>query len=149
MLHQARPLIRQKHDQPTAGLVRLPRIEHCADISADNNSDLIKAETPHLGPRIQLMLSQLEFKLSVEKQYKDGIEKMVRLYQIEGDRKSRSEAEGRRIESSQKMVLLKSALKRHEELHVDIGADVQDGAYCPKGREDVVGMILTQSQMTA
>ena len=44
--------------------------------------DLIKYDTPHLGPRIQLMLTQLEFKLSVEKQYKDGIEKMVRLYQM-------------------------------------------------------------------
>ena len=93
------------------------------------STDLIKADTPHLGPRIQLMLSQLEFKLSVEKQYKDGIEKMVRLYQLEGDRKSKAEAEGRRIESSQKMVLLKQALKRHEDLHVDIGADVQDGMY--------------------
>ena len=89
--------------------------------------DLIKADTQHLGPRIQLMLSQLEFKLSVEKQYKDGIEKMVRLYQIEGDRKSKAEAEGRRIESSQKMQLLRQALKRHEDLHVDIGADMQDG----------------------
>ena len=89
--------------------------------------DLIKAETPHLGPRIQLMLSQLEFKLSVERQYKDGIEKMVRLYQLEGDRKSKADAEGRRVESTQKMVLLKQALKRHEDLHVDTGADVQDG----------------------
>jgi len=42
-------------------------------------TDLIKYDTPFLGPKIQLMLSQLEFKLSVEKQYKAGIEKMVRL----------------------------------------------------------------------
>ena len=56
-------------------------------------TDLIKFDTPYLGPRIQLMLSQLEFKLSVEKQYKDGIEKMVRLYQDEGDRKSRADAD--------------------------------------------------------
>ncbi|PGH27006.1 AGC/PKC protein kinase [Polytolypa hystricis UAMH7299] len=82
--------------------------------------DLIKYDTPFLGPKIQLMLSQLEFKLSVEKQYKDGIEKMVRLYQDEGDRKSRADAEGRRIESNQKMQLLKQALKRYEDLHVDI-----------------------------
>ena len=58
------------------------------------------------------MLSQLEFKLSVEKQYKDGIEKMVRLYQMEGDRKSKQDAEA----------------KRYEDLHVDIdGADDGDG----------------------
>lgn len=88
--------------------------------------DLIKYDTPYLGPKIQLMLSQLEFKLSVEKQYKAGIEKMVRLYQDEGDRKSRLDAEGRRIESNQKVQLLKQALKRYMDLHVDI--DVADGA---------------------
>ena len=86
-------------------------------------ADLIKYDTPHLGPRIQLMLSQLEFKLSVEKQYKDGIEKMVRLYQMEGDRKSKQDAEAKRIESNQKIQLLKHSLKRYEDLHVDIDGD--------------------------
>ncbi|KAK5165471.1 Serine/threonine kinase [Saxophila tyrrhenica] len=90
--------------------------------------DLIKYDTAHLGPRIQLMLSQLEFKLSVEKQYKDGIEKMAKLYQMEGDRKSRSDAEGRRIESNQKIQLLTRALRRYEDLHVDVenAADAND-----------------------
>ncbi|KAF2680022.1 HR1-domain-containing protein [Lentithecium fluviatile CBS 122367] len=89
--------------------------------------DLIRYDTPHLGPRIQLMLSQLEFKLSVEKQYKDGIEKMVRLYQMEGDRKSKTDAEAKRIESNQKIQLLKQSLKRYEDLHVDIDtADDRD-----------------------
>ena len=74
------------------------------------------------------MLSQLEFKLSVEKQYKDGIEKMVRLYQMEGDRKSKTDAEAKRIESNQKIQLLKQSLKRYEDLHVDIDtADDRDG----------------------
>lgn len=79
------------------------------------------------------MLSQIEFKLSVEKQYKDGIEKMVRLYQLEGDRKSRADAEGRRIESNQKIQLLKQALKRYEDLHVDMesAAEGADGIYPP------------------
>ena len=96
-------------------------------------SDLIKYDTPYLGPKIQLMLSQLEFKLSVEKQYKAGIEKMVRLYQDEGDRKSRADAEGRRIESNQKIQLLKQALKRYEDLHVDIesSTDHPDGILSP------------------
>lgn len=88
--------------------------------------DLIKYDTPHLGPRIQLMLTQLEFKLSVEKQYKDGIEKMVRLYQMEGDRKSKQDAEAKRIESNQKIQLLKHSLKRYEDLHVDIEGDGED-----------------------
>ena len=77
------------------------------------------------------MLSQLEFKLSVEKQYKDGVEKMVRLYQDEGDRKSKSDAEARRIESNQKIQLLRQALKRYEDLHVDMESanDAPDGEY--------------------
>ncbi|KAF2401549.1 hypothetical protein EJ06DRAFT_395938 [Trichodelitschia bisporula] len=104
--------------------------------------DLIKWDTPHLGPRIQLMLSQLEFKLSVEKQYKDGIEKMVRLYQIEGDRKSKSDAEARRIESNQKIQLLKQALKRYEDLHVEIDGDGghdDDSLNIPSQRKPLTG----------
>ncbi|KAK6384761.1 uncharacterized protein PV06_08862 [Exophiala oligosperma] len=104
--------------------------------------DLIKYDTPYLGPKIQLMLSQLEFKLSVEKQYKAGIEKMVRLYQDEGDRKSRSDAEGRRIESTQKIQLLKQALKRYMDLHVDIetsdGGD-DDSLNAPNMRKPLTG----------
>jgi hypothetical protein len=75
------------------------------------------------------MLSQLEFKLSVEKQYKDGIEKMVRLYQMEGDRKSKQDAEAKRVESNQKIQLLKHSLKRYEDLHVDIEGDGGDGEF--------------------
>ncbi|TKA71271.1 Protein kinase C-like [Cryomyces minteri] len=108
--------------------------------------DLIKYDTPHLGPRIQLMLSQLEFKLSVEKQYKDGIEKMVRLYQLEGDRKSRADAEGRRIESNQKIQLLKQALKRYEDLHVDMESDADaaddDSLNIPSQRKPLSGHLL-------
>lgn len=97
------------------------------------------------------MLSQLEFKLSVEKQYKDGIEKMVRLYQLEGDRKSRAEAEGRRIESSQKIQLLKQALKRHEDLHVDIGAEIQDddSLNMPSQRKPLTGHLAIRVQAVA
>ena len=67
--------------------------------------------------------------MSVEKQYKDGIEKMVKLYQMEGDRKSRGEAELRRMESNQKIQLLKQALKRHGDLHVGTGPEAQDGEH--------------------
>ncbi|TGZ82362.1 hypothetical protein EX30DRAFT_183259 [Ascodesmis nigricans] len=106
--------------------------------------DLIKYDTPHLGPRIQLMLSQLEFKLSVEKQYKEGIEKMIKLYQIEGDRKSYRDAENKRTESNQKIQLLKQALKRHEDLHVDMdfgdnGDDASTTA--PTSRKPLTGRL--------
>ncbi len=65
------------------------------------------------------MDEQLQFKLQLEMQCKEGFEKMIRLYQIEGDRKSRQDAENKRIESSQKITLLKQALKRYQELRVD------------------------------
>ncbi|KAK4693226.1 hypothetical protein P7C71_g4134, partial [Lecanoromycetidae sp. Uapishka_2] len=107
--------------------------------------DLIKYDTPFLGPRIQLMLSQLEFKLSVEKQYKDGVEKMVRLYQDEGDRRSRADAEARRIESNQKIQLLKQALKRYEDLHVDMestnDAPDDDSLNSPNMRKPLTGLL--------
>ncbi|KAK4999828.1 Serine/threonine kinase [Elasticomyces elasticus] len=115
--------------------------------------DLIKYDTQHLGPRIQLMLSQLEFKLSVEKQYKDGIEKMVRLYQLEGDRKSKADAENRRIESNQKIQLLKQALRRYAELHVDIdnaadGAD-DDSLNVPTQRKPLSGRVFMRIHAVA
>lgn len=125
-LHQDLKAGFQNRAQTTAGWV-LSTLSSNESCLLTHSADLIKAETPHLGPRIQLMLSQLEFKLSVEKQYKDGIEKMVRLYELEGDRKSKADAEGRRVESMQKMMLLKQALKRHGDLHVDVGPDMQDG----------------------
>lgn len=94
------------------------------------------------------MLSQLEFKLSVEKQYKDGVEKMVRLYQDEGDRRSRADADARRIESNQKIQLLKQALKRYEDLHVDMEStnDAPDGGF---GRATKRACSNLDVQMTA
>ncbi|KAL8834311.1 MAG: hypothetical protein Q9170_003806 [Blastenia crenularia] len=107
--------------------------------------DLIKADTMFLGPRIQLMLSQLEFKLSVEKQYKDGVEKMVKLYQDEGDRKPKADAEARRIESNQKIQLLRQALKRYEDLHVDMESSADapddDSLNSPNMRKPLTGTL--------
>lgn len=82
------------------------------------NLDLIKDETPHTTAKISRMLHQLEFKLQIEKQYKQGIDKMAKLYQAEGDRKSRNDAESKRIESQSKIVLLQQALKRYKQLYV-------------------------------
>ena len=76
------------------------------------------------------MLSQIQFKLNVEEQYLKGVEKMVQLYGMEGDRKSKADAAARRTESKQKIIILKQALKRYEELHVDMDtSDNQDGTY--------------------
>lgn len=81
-----------------------------------------------MGPRIQHMLSQIQFKLDVEEQYLKGIEKMVQLYQMEGDKKSKADAASKKVESKQKIMLLKQALKRYEELHIDVDSgDTPDG----------------------
>ncbi|KAK9480024.1 Serine/threonine kinase [Lipomyces japonicus] len=88
--------------------------------------DLIKYDSPHLGARIQLMLEQLEFKLSVEHQYREGIDKLVKLYQIEGDRRNRALSENQRLESNQKIHILKQALKRYQDMHIDVEEDLED-----------------------
>lgn len=88
--------------------------------------DLMKYDSPYLGPRIQTMLQQIEFKLSVEKQYKEGIEKMIHLYQIEGDRRSKAEAESKRLESTQKIQLLAKSRKRYNDMHIDFEEEEAD-----------------------
>lgn len=88
--------------------------------------DLIKADTPHSPLKISRMLHQLEFKLQVELQYKKGIEKMVKLYKADGDKKSRADAEGKRVESEKKIQLLQTALRRYKTLHVLDAADEEE-----------------------
>ncbi|EPQ54936.1 hypothetical protein GLOTRDRAFT_130101 [Gloeophyllum trabeum ATCC 11539] len=92
------------------------------------NLDLIKADSPHTTAKISRMLHQLEYKLQIEKEYKTGIDKMVKLYQAEGDKKSRADAEGKRVESERKIQLLQSALKRYKNLYVldDAGEEEEE-----------------------
>lgn len=85
---------------------------------AYSNLDLIKAETPLTSAKISKMLHQLEFKLQVEMQYKRGIDKMAKLYQADGDKKSRQDAESKKVESEKKIQLLQLARKRYKNLHV-------------------------------
>ncbi|KAG5219467.1 Serine/threonine kinase [Salix suchowensis] len=93
------------------------------------NLDLIKADTPLTPAKISKMLHQMEFKLQVEMQYKQGIDKMAKLYQADGDKKSRADAESKRVESEKKIQLLQSALKRYKNLHVldDVAEDEDPG----------------------
>ncbi|KAI0766404.1 hypothetical protein BD413DRAFT_615201 [Trametes elegans] len=93
------------------------------------NLDLIKADTPHTTAKISRMLHQLEYKLQVEMQYKRGIDKMAKLYQADGDKKSKADAESKRVESERKIQLLQSALKRYKTLHIldDVEEDDEAG----------------------
>ncbi|KAM0753436.1 hypothetical protein T439DRAFT_297773 [Meredithblackwellia eburnea MCA 4105] len=90
--------------------------------------DLIKADTPLTSAKISRMLHQLEFKLHVEKQYKEGIDKMSKLYLLDGDKKARADTENKRIESNQKMMLLNQALKRYKTLDIlgELGEEADD-----------------------
>ncbi|KAI0356436.1 hypothetical protein OH77DRAFT_1423376 [Trametes cingulata] len=98
------------------------------------NLDLIKADTPHTTAKISRMLHQLEYKLQVEMQYKRGIDKMAKLYQADGDKKSRADAESKRVESERKIQLLQSALKRYKTLHIlDDVEEEDEGASGPAG----------------
>lgn len=92
--------------------------ESTVQVKQYSNLDLIKADTPHTTAKISRMLHQLEFKLQVEMQYKKGIDKMAKLYQADGDKKSRADAESKRVESEKKIQLLQSALKRYKNLHI-------------------------------
>ncbi|KAI5118872.1 hypothetical protein M0805_005314 [Coniferiporia weirii] len=107
-----------------------------------SNLDLIKADTPHTTAKISKMLHQLEFKLQVEKQYKEGIAKMSTLYQADGDKKSRADAENKRVESDKKIALLQSALKRYRTLHILDEAEEDeepvDGPPVEGGHKDIL-----------
>lgn len=88
-----------------------------------HTKDLIKHDTPYLGPKIQLMVSQLAFKLKVENQYKEATEKMNYLYKRSGDNKNGSSTLHQLHESNQKLRLLEEALKEYEGLHAGEDAD--------------------------
>lgn len=88
--------------------------------------DLIKYDGPSLGHRIQYMLQQLQFKLQVENQYKQANEKISQLYLMDGDKTSSNAAEGGKVESDHRIQLLNKALKRYQDMHVDIEEIARD-----------------------
>jgi len=107
-------------------------IESGRKVKQYSNLDLIKADTPYNTAKISRMLHQLEFKLQVEMQYKKGIDKMAKLYQADGDKKSRADAESKRVESEKKIQLLQSALKRYKNLHIldDAETEEEEREFC-------------------
>lgn len=109
-----------------------------------SNLDLIKVDTPVTTARISRMLHQLEFKLQVETQYKKGIDKMAKLYQAEGDKKSRADAEAKRVESDKKIQLLQTSLKRYKNLFImESEAEEPEPVPGDKGTENVRSKSLT------
>ena len=83
--------------------------------------DLTKYDCPSMSQRIQYMLQQLEFKLQVEEQYQEANTKLTKLYQIDGDQRSSSAAEGGVVESKHRIMMLKKAMKKYQALNIDLG----------------------------
>lgn len=82
--------------------------------------DLTKYDCPSMSQRIQYMLQQLEFKLQVEEQYQEANTKLTKLYQIDGDQRSSSAAEGGVRESKHRIMMLKKALKKYQAINIDL-----------------------------
>ncbi|TIC03406.1 kinase-like protein [Wallemia mellicola] len=83
-----------------------------------SNFELTKEDCPYTPAKVSLMLHQLDYKLAREQHYKAGIEKMAQLYSAEGDKRSRSETQLKKIESDAKMAILRQALRRYQNLYV-------------------------------
>ncbi|CAG99325.1 protein kinase C [Kluyveromyces lactis] len=107
--------------------------------------DLVKYDCPSLSQRIQYMLQQLEFKLQVEKQYQEANDKLTKLYQIDGDQRSSSAAQGGSVESKHRIQLLTKSLKKYQAINVDIDPfnDHTEEATQPKFRRKQLSGTLT------
>ncbi|GMF03851.1 unnamed protein product [Ambrosiozyma monospora] len=90
--------------------------------------DLMKYECPSLGHRIQYMLQQLEFKIQVEEQYKEANEKIYKLYQMDGDRRSIAMAEDGRNDGNRRIQLMKRSLKQYQSLFIDMDDVARENA---------------------
>lgn len=80
--------------------------------------DLLRSDTPLTRTKIQRKRDQLEHKLQLERQYKLGFDKIAKLYEAEGDRRSRDDAEAHRAQTASKLVLIQQALKYYQQLDV-------------------------------
>ncbi|KAG0090897.1 Serine/threonine kinase [Podila epicladia] len=82
---------------------------------------LLKSSTPITTAKISNKLRELAFKLDVEKKLKAGSERLAVLYKNDpsmGDKKNRAGVHGELLESNEKIVLLKRALQKYQQLFV-------------------------------
>ncbi|KAF9560754.1 Serine/threonine kinase [Mortierella alpina] len=85
------------------------------------NVDLLKSSTPITTAKISNKLRELAFKLDVEKKLKAGSERLAVLYKNDpsmGDKKNRAGVNGELLESNEKIVILKRALQKYQQLFV-------------------------------
>ena len=84
-------------------------------------TDLLKSSTPITTAKISNKLRELAFKLDVERKLKAGSERLAVLYKNDpsmGDKKNRAGVTGELLESNEKIVLLKRALQKYQQLFV-------------------------------
>ncbi|KAI8877450.1 hypothetical protein K501DRAFT_230241 [Backusella circina FSU 941] len=93
-----------------------------------SNLDLLMSETPFNKPKVSLKLHELEYKLDVEKTVLKGIKGMVEVLERNPstDRKSRTEVQDKMLESTEKLGLLNSALRKYKSLYIGEGGDEDD-----------------------
>lgn len=82
--------------------------------------DLLKYECPSLGHKIQYMLQLLQFKKQVEEKYREANEKIYKLYEADGDRRSLALADEQRLDSDRRLQLIKKSMKQYQSLYVDV-----------------------------
>lgn len=86
------------------------------------------SETPYNKPKVSLKLHELEYKLDVEKTVLKGIKGMVDVLERtpSTDRKSRLDVQDKMLESTEKLGLLNSALRKYKSLYIGEGGDEDD-----------------------
>lgn len=86
------------------------------------------SETPYNKPKVSLKLHELEYKLDVEKTVLKGIRGMVEVLERtpSTDRKSRQDVQDKMLESTEKLGLLNSALRKYKSLYIGEGGDEDD-----------------------
>lgn len=86
------------------------------------------SETPYNKPKVSLKLHELEYKLDVEKTVLKGIRGMVDVLERtpSTDRKSRQDVQDKMLESTEKLGLLNSALRKYKSLYIGEGGDEDD-----------------------
>ncbi|KAI9013351.1 kinase-like domain-containing protein [Phycomyces nitens] len=88
--------------------------------------DLLMTDTPYNKPKVSIKLHELEYKLDVENKVLAGIKTMAEVLDREpslSDKRRRAEVQGQLTESTEKLILLKRALRKYKQLYIDEGDD--------------------------
>ncbi|KAG2233150.1 hypothetical protein INT48_001643 [Thamnidium elegans] len=127
------PIIQQRHLQsehpPRSSSMATTSNSAITMVASQTSKDyLLMSETPYNKPKVSLKLHELEYKLDVEKTVLKGIRGMVDVLERtpSTDRKSRQDVQDKMLESTEKLGLLNSALRKYKSLYIGEGGDEDD-----------------------